>query len=90
MRLTRGGLGLIGSEKRSLTSGVPFKIYRVLPFLDEFRVIADWTATTTSLDLFQQFKLEDVQQNLYDVLWIMSGRRMRPLGWGVLGFFCLV
>lgn len=28
-----------------------FKIYRMIPFLYELRVIIDWTFTTTALDL---------------------------------------
>ena len=35
------------------------KIFFSIPFLFELNTILDWTITTTSLDLYQWFKLED-------------------------------
>ncbi|CAD8103233.1 unnamed protein product [Paramecium sonneborni] len=46
-------------------NSMAFKIYRMIPFLYELRVIIDWTFTTTALDLIQWFRLEDIFANLY-------------------------
>lgn len=42
-----------------------FKFYRGAPFLFELRTVIDWTFTKTGLDIFQWFKFEDVQANLF-------------------------
>ena len=42
-----------------------FLVYRAIPFLDELRILIDWTFTRTSLDLFQYFKLEDAHTYLW-------------------------
>ncbi|OMJ88807.1 hypothetical protein SteCoe_9194 [Stentor coeruleus] len=42
-----------------------FKFYRGAPFLFELRTVIDWTFTNTGLDIFQWFKFEDVQANLF-------------------------
>lgn len=42
-----------------------FRLYKALPFLWEMKVIVDWTVTTTCLDLFQWFKLDDAFNYLY-------------------------
>lgn len=46
------------------TSGL-FKFYRGAPFLFELRTVIDWTFTKTGLDIFQWFKFEDIQANLF-------------------------
>ncbi|OMJ82306.1 hypothetical protein SteCoe_17020 [Stentor coeruleus] len=42
-----------------------FKFYRGAPFLFELRTVIDWTFTKTGLDIFQWFKFEDIQANLF-------------------------
>ena len=42
-----------------------FKIYRGIPFLFEIKTSLDWTFSTTSLDLFQWIRFEDIYANLY-------------------------
>lgn len=49
----------------SLTSYRLFKVYLVLPFLFELRTLMDWTFTKTSLDIYQWFKFEDINAQLY-------------------------
>lgn len=46
-------------------NSLAFRVYRAIPFLFELRIIIDWTFTTTSLDLIQWFRLEDIFANLY-------------------------
>eukprot|EP00427_Karlodinium_veneficum_P048588 CAMPEP_0169246408 /NCGR_PEP_ID=MMETSP1016-20121227/34716_1 /TAXON_ID=342587 /ORGANISM="Karlodinium micrum, Strain CCMP2283" /LENGTH=576 /DNA_ID=CAMNT_0009326981 /DNA_START=42 /DNA_END=1769 /DNA_ORIENTATION=+ len=53
-----------------------FRIYCVLPFLHELRVLTDWTVTKTSLNFFMWMKLEDAHQNLYRVKLDMEYRQM--------------
>ena len=82
VRVTKGGVVLTHSV--NVVVRAAYKVYRIIPFLDEIRVIADWTATDTSLDLFQAFKLEDMQQNLYEVKYDFDYRRTRPKGVSLL------
>ena len=42
-----------------------FRVYKAVPFLWEMKVIIDWTVTSTCLDLFQWFKLDDAFNYLY-------------------------
>lgn len=42
-----------------------FRIYKAMPFLWEMKVIIDWTVTSTCLDLYQWFKLDDAFNYLY-------------------------
>lgn len=42
-----------------------FKGYRSSPFLFEIRTLMDWIFTTTSLNLFQWFKFEDIYAQLF-------------------------
>lgn len=42
-----------------------FRLYRGLPFIWEMKVIMDWTVTTTCLDLFQWFRLDDAFNYVY-------------------------
>lgn len=41
------------------------KTISAIPFLQELKVIMDWTFMKTSLDLFQWFKLDDISYLLY-------------------------
>jgi hypothetical protein len=42
-----------------------WKAYKAIPFIWEMKVIIDWTVTSTCLDLFQWFKLDDAYNTLY-------------------------
>merc|ERR1719204_394782 len=76
VHVVQGGLGLTHST--DLVSNVAFKAYVAVPFVEELRVLADWTVTKTSLDFFMWMKLEDAHQNLYRVTRDMLVRRMIP------------
>ncbi|KAL4498483.1 hypothetical protein ABPG72_019601 [Tetrahymena utriculariae] len=68
-------VGSIFSRDTSLMYRLSFIVYRALPFLYELRSVIDWTFTSTSLDLFQWFKLEDAYANLYSVKAEMNVRK---------------
>ncbi|KAL4449174.1 hypothetical protein ABPG74_015556 [Tetrahymena malaccensis] len=68
-------VGSIFSRDTSLVYRLSFIVYRALPFLYELRSVIDWTFTSTSLDLFQWFKLEDAYANLYSVKAEMNVRK---------------
>ncbi|CAG9318174.1 PIEZO2_4 [Blepharisma stoltei] len=53
--------------QRNVSSGsrYGFLLYRALPFIFELRTLIDWTATKTSLDIFQWFKFENIYARLY-------------------------
>jgi len=70
------GLGLTHST--SLVGSLLFKAYAVIPFVEELRVLTDWTVTKTSLDFFVWMKLEDMHHNLYKTTREMLVRRMLP------------
>eukprot|EP00479_Gromia_sphaerica_P009507 TRINITY_DN4025_c0_g1_i1.p1 TRINITY_DN4025_c0_g1~~TRINITY_DN4025_c0_g1_i1.p1 ORF type:complete len:134 (+),score=6.57 TRINITY_DN4025_c0_g1_i1:228-629(+) len=44
-----------------------FKLYRLIPFLFELRVLLDWICTKTALDLEETFKLEDIYATVYEL-----------------------
>jgi len=69
----QGGLRLC--HNTSFSGQTVFKIYSVIPFLEEFRSLIDWTVTETTLDFFMWMKLEDAHQNLYRVTLAMEARR---------------
>ncbi|OMJ84229.1 hypothetical protein SteCoe_14717 [Stentor coeruleus] len=65
------------------TSGL-FKFYRGAPFLFELRTVIDWTFTKTGLDIFQWFKFEDIQANLFTNQCTQKSISMRSKGANVL------
>lgn len=73
VHLLRGGLGLTHSVK--FVPWLLFKAYTAVPFVDELRVLTDWTVTSTSMNLFMWFKLEDAQQSLYKTKCDMNARK---------------
>lgn len=54
-------------KDHSTISYYSYTIYKAIPFLDELRQLLDWTCTTTTLELFDWFKLEDVYGQLFVV-----------------------
>lgn len=63
VHIIRGGVGFChNAQPRFLFL---FKIYSMIPFMEEFRVLIDWTVTKTSMNFFMWMKLEDAHQNLY-------------------------
>jgi hypothetical protein len=44
-----------------------FMIYRLIPFVWEFRAFIDWTLTETSLDIYAWLKFEDIFAKLFSV-----------------------
>eukprot|EP00434_Breviolum_minutum_P020100 symbB.v1.2.017726.t1/scaffold1366.1/size123243/2 len=73
VHLLRGGLGLTHSV--DFVPWLLFKVYTVVPFVEELRVLTDWTVTSTSMNLFMWFKLEDAQQGLYKTKCDMNARK---------------
>lgn len=60
-------IGSTFARDTSFIYRLAFNVYRQLPFLYELRSVIDWTFTSTALDLFQWFKMEDAYSNLYAV-----------------------
>jgi len=56
-------------------SNLSFLIHYNLPFVDDIRVIIDWTVMPTSLDLWMYFKVEDANNWLYRTRHLMFVRR---------------
>ena len=54
-----------------------FRVYRALPFIWEMKVIMDWTVTSTCLDLFQWFRLDDAFNYVYFCKYQSDQRRAR-------------
>merc|ERR1719379_2023085 len=73
VHMVHGGLGLTHST--DIVSWLAFKAYKVVPFVEELRVLTDWTVTRTSLNFFMWMKLEDAHQNLYQTQCDMEARR---------------
>lgn len=46
-------------------NNILYRIYRFLPFLFELRTLSDWCFTSTSLTIFQWFKLDDLYGRLF-------------------------
>jgi len=76
VHVTSGGLGL--THSMDLATNLAFKAYCAVPFVEEMRVLTDWTVTRTSLDFFMWMKLEDAQQALYRTQRDMMLRRIYP------------
>ncbi|CAJ1339966.1 unnamed protein product [Effrenium voratum] len=74
VHVMRGGLRFCHST--DIGSMLVFKVYSALPFLNELRVITDWTVTETSMNLFMWLKLEDAHHGLYRTRLDMEGRAM--------------
>jgi hypothetical protein len=55
-----------------------WRTYKAIPFVWEMKVIIDWTVTSTCLDLFQWFKLDDAYNTLYYNQVQSDNRRSRP------------
>jgi hypothetical protein len=55
-----------------------WRTYKAIPFIWEMKVIIDWTVTSTCLDLFQWFKLDDVYNTLYYNQVQAEQRKERP------------
>jgi hypothetical protein len=54
---------------------IRFIIYRAIPFLDELRILIDWTVSKTCLDLLQYFKLEDAHTYMWQTKRDMETRK---------------
>ena len=77
-----------------------FYFYKYTPFIREMRVILDYTSSPTSLNLFQWFKLEDIETTIKSArvsekFNFHSGQRLnkyvkRLLGFSFLVFFFLL
>lgn len=55
-----------------------WRTYKAIPFIWEMKVIIDWTVTSTCLDLFQWFKLDDAYNTLYYNRVESDRRKERP------------
>lgn len=61
---------------------VLFSIYRAIPIVFELRTLLDWMNSTTALNLWEVFKLEDIDANLFitqcNVIWMRERKRGTP------------
>jgi len=84
-------------------NSVCLKTFRAIPFFSEIKTFMDWTFTTTSLDLFQWLKLEEIYCELFSNKVSSEKRFSRRLGeridkfskfsmgcCGIFGFILLV
>ena len=55
-----------------------WRAYKATPFIWEMKVVIDWTVTSTCLDLFQWFKLDDAYNTLYYNSVQADQRKSRP------------
>ena len=72
-----------------------FSFYKYTPFIREMRVILDYTSSPTSLNLFQWFKLEDIETTIKfarvsEKFNFHSGQKLNKHVKRFLGFFFLV
>ncbi|CAK9018503.1 unnamed protein product [Durusdinium trenchii] len=74
VHVMRGGLRFCHST--DIGRMLIFKVYSAIPFLNELRVITDWTVTETCMNLFMWMKLEDAHHSLYRTRLDMEGRAM--------------
>ena len=83
---------------RSFTDwgSVIYQWYIAIPFLNEIRILIDWMAVKTSLDLWQILRLEDIYWTLYQIrcnlLFYRSRKRgeMQPFWCGKILKGCLI
>jgi len=61
-------------------NNVCLKVYKATPFFSEVKTFMDWTFTTTSLDLFQWLKLEELHQVLFETKVSSDYKFQRKLG----------
>eukprot|EP00929_Paragymnodinium_shiwhaense_P093066 TRINITY_DN53122_c0_g2_i1.p1 TRINITY_DN53122_c0_g2~~TRINITY_DN53122_c0_g2_i1.p1 ORF type:complete len:2885 (-),score=452.52 TRINITY_DN53122_c0_g2_i1:224-8878(-) len=73
VHIVQGGLAI--THNTSTISWLLLKVYQAVPFMEELRVLMDFTVTMTSLQFFMWMKLEDAQQSLYNVKVDMLYRR---------------
>lgn len=66
------------SEDTSFLTFFAWRLYKAIPFIWEMKVIIDWTVTSTCLDLFQWFKLDDAYNTLYYNKEQSDDRKSRP------------
>ena len=55
-----------------------FRVYKAIPFLWELKTIVDWTCTTTALDLYQWFEIDDAYCLLYINKYQTLSRKIVP------------
>lgn len=66
------------SDDTSFLTFLAWRLYKAIPFIWEMKVIIDWTVTSTCLDLFQWFKLDDAYNTLYYNKEQSDDRKSRP------------
>lgn len=66
------------SNDTSPVTVLAWRAYKAIPFIWEMKVIIDWTVTSTCLDLFQWFKLDDAYNTLYFNQVQADKRKARP------------
>eukprot|EP00397_Hematodinium_sp_SG-2012_P000072 GEMP01000072.1.p1 GENE.GEMP01000072.1~~GEMP01000072.1.p1 ORF type:complete len:3293 (+),score=455.05 GEMP01000072.1:31-9879(+) len=59
-----------------LISRLTFNVWVFLPFVDDIRIVTDWTVVHTSLDLMMYYKVEDAYHNIFRVMHYNSIRQM--------------
>ncbi|KAL4474993.1 hypothetical protein ABPG74_001689 [Tetrahymena malaccensis] len=66
--------------KKNLLTGICAKSFRAIPFIQELKVVMDWTFTATTLDLFQWFKIEDIHFYLFCAKVDANDNKKKPVG----------
>ncbi|EGR26980.1 hypothetical protein IMG5_203790 [Ichthyophthirius multifiliis] len=61
-------------------AGICLKVFRAIPFMQQLKVVMDWTFTATTLDLFQWFKIEDIHFTLYCAKLDSIVQKNKPVG----------
>ncbi|EAR86334.2 transmembrane protein, putative (macronuclear) [Tetrahymena thermophila SB210] len=66
--------------KKNILTGICAKSFRAIPFIQELKVVMDWTFTATTLDLFQWFKIEDIHFYLFCAKVDANDNKKKPVG----------
>lgn len=70
---------MLFTSSTNLLNRICYRVFRLIPFLNELKATLDWTVATTSLDLIQWIKLDDAYCNLYIDKCTMDIRKQRGL-----------
>lgn len=68
------------TENVTIIRGRLFQVYQAIPFVYELRILLDWVCRSTTLDLMEYFKLEDIHARLYIVKVDLLTRNKRKRG----------
>lgn len=64
----------------SRLTNIGFTVYRAIPFMYETRVVLDWWCIPTSLDIYEWFKVTDIQATLFKNAYLQASYYDRHIG----------